>query len=317
MAEQRYYEAKEAQKILGMTYSALRHQVNIGTLQSVAPPGRKQAVYLKEEVDALKREMEAWLASRHQLSTPPAKFVKATVEDVPAAVELAASVFGGLNTISVEKRVEWLKKNPDIDYLLKQDDQIVGYLTFVPLRPETIEDLMTLRRYAKDLTAEDILPYTPNEPVDVYGMAIGVRPGFSNNQKRAFGVRLILGAMDALLDLGRRGIIIRNIIAHSFTPDGIRLMRHLGFTETPPKAPGLHDFLIDVEHSGIPFVLAYKQALIEWQAASRLIAQSHADIKTDSVAERKPAKTRDIVRKNGTGTKSPSRSMSHTTKTKQ
>ena len=55
--------------------------------------------------------------------TPAAQFVKATVEDMPAAVALAAAVFGGLNTIPVEKRVEWLQKNPDIDYLLKLDDQ--------------------------------------------------------------------------------------------------------------------------------------------------------------------------------------------------
>jgi hypothetical protein len=270
MIEQKHYSAKEAQAILGMTYSALRHQVNIGTLHSVTPPGRRQAVYLKEEIDTLKREMEAWLAIRHQAQTPSAQFVKATIEDIPAAVELAGAVFGGLNTIPVEKRIEWLKKNPDIDYLLKQEGQLVGYLSFVPLRPETIEDLLALRRYAKDLTAEDILPYIPNEPVDIYGMAIGVRPGFSSSQKRAWGERLILGAREVLLDLGKRGIIIRSIVAHSFTPDGIRLMRHVGFTETIPKAPGLHDFLIEVEQSGLPFVLEYKQALNEWQEAHKL-----------------------------------------------
>jgi hypothetical protein len=311
MAEQRYYEAKEAQTILSMTYSALRHQVNIGTLRSITPPGRRQAVYLKDEVDTLKREMEAWLASRHQSKTPTAKFVKATVEDMPTAVELAAAVFGGLNTIPVEKRTAWLKKNPDIDYLLKQEDQLVGYLTFIPLRPETIEDLMTLRRYAKDLTAEDILPYIPNEPVDIYGMAIGVRPGFSNNQKRTWGERLILGARDVLLDLGKRGIIVRSIVAHSFTPDGIRLMKHLGFTETAPKAPGLHDFLIDVEQSGLPFLLEYKQALHEWKAAHKPVSQPlepvFADSKTDSKASGKPRTMTDTNGQNDRKRASPSR----------
>ncbi len=68
-----------------------------------------------------------------------------------------------------------------------------------------------------------------------------------------YGERLILGAKSVLLDLAKRGIIIRRIIAHSFTPDGIRLMKHIGFTETPPKAPGLRAFMIDVESSGIPF----------------------------------------------------------------
>ncbi len=110
---------------------------------------------------------------------------------MPEAVALAGEVFGGLNTISVEKRVSWLEKNPDIDYLLVQEGILVGYLSLVPLRAETIEDLMTLRRYARELTADDILPYEPGVSIDIYGMAIGIKPGFSKSQKRVYGQRLI------------------------------------------------------------------------------------------------------------------------------
>lgn len=137
----------------------------------------------------------------------------------------------------------------------------MGYLTLVPLRPETIEDLLTLKRYAKDITTDDILTYEPEKPVDIYGMAIGVKPGVSLSQKHLYCERLILGAKSVLLDLAKRVIIIRRIIAHCFTLDGIRLMRHIGFTETPPKAPGLRDFMIDVESSGIPFLREYKEVL--------------------------------------------------------
>lgn len=87
----------------------------------------------------------------------------------------------------------------------------------------------------------------------------------SLSQKRAWGERLILGAKSVILNLDKRGIVLRHIVAHSFTPEGIRLMRHIGFTETPPKAPGLHDFLIDVENSGLSFILEYKDALRQWQ----------------------------------------------------
>jgi hypothetical protein len=267
--EKQYYTAKQAQQILGMTYSALRNQVNAGNLQSIIPPGKRQAVYLKEEVDQLKKEMDAWLTSRQQTKAAPTQFLQATVEDMPEAVALAEAVFGGYNTIPLAKRVEWLKKNPDIDYLLKQEDQIVGYLSIVPLLPETIEDLLTQRRFAKDLTADDILPYTPNTPVDLYGMAIGVRPGVSLSQKRAWGAALILGIRSTFQSLGQRGIIIRHIKAHSTKPDGIRMMRHLGFTETVSAVPGMHNFTIDVEQSGLPFIKEYKEALKKWQAAQR------------------------------------------------
>ncbi len=264
--DKEYYTPKEARELLGMTYSGLQNQVNIGNLHPVTPPGRKQKVYPKKEVDELKVELEAWSLSRQiARAAPPARFVKATVDDMPQAVALADIVFGGVNTISLETRIEWLQKNPDIDYLLKQGDQIVGYFSLVPLRSETIKDLLHKRRLAKDLMAEDILPYVPGEMVDLYGMALGVRPGVSLNQKRTWGEIILLGARRVIVELGQRGIILRTIKAHSTTPDGINLMRHIGFTEVVSSIPGTHDFVIDVERSGLPFMMDYKAALKAWQ----------------------------------------------------
>lgn len=264
---ERYYTPQQAIQKLDTTESGLRNLVRTGQLTKVVPPGKKHGLFVREEVDQLKREMDAWLLSRQATKTASAKFVKATPEDIPEAVALAEAVFGGHRTISVETRRAWLQKNPDIDYLLKQEGQIVGYFSIVPLAPETIEDLLQQRRFAKDLTADDILTYVPQVPVDLYGMAIGVRPGVSNSQKREWGRALIMGAMRVLVGLGGRGIIIRTIQAHSTKPDGIRLMRHMGFTETVPRVPGLHDFLIDVESSGLPFLVEYKNALQQWQEA--------------------------------------------------
>lgn len=256
--------AGEAQQLLGMTYSALRNQVIAGNIKSMTPPGSRQARYSKGDVYRLKRSIEAALAAQNN---SPTEFVKATIEDMPAAVALAAAVFGDVNTISVEKRVEWLKKNPDIDYLLKQEGQLVGYISLVPLTPEAIEDLLTQRRFAKDLTGNDIVSYVPGQPVDIYGMAIGTQPGVSKEQKREWGAALLRGAQDVLEDLGHRGIVIRSIKAHSNTPDGIRLMRHLGFTETEATIPNMRDFVIDVATSGIPFIKRSKEAFTEWQKA--------------------------------------------------
>ncbi len=260
-----YYTPKEARELLGMTYSGLQNQINIGNLHPITPPGRKQKVYPKQEVDELKAELEAWSISRHLVKTPPTMFVKATVEDMPQAVALAGAVFGGVNTISLETRLAWLQKNPDSEYLLKQEDQIVGYFSLVPLRPETIDNLLHRRRLARDLSAEDILSYIPGVPVDLYAMAIGVRPGVSLSQKRTWGEKLLLGARRIIVELGQRGIVIRTVKAHSSTPDGINLMRHIGFTEVVSSIPGMHDFIIDVEQSGLPFVMDYKAALKTWQ----------------------------------------------------
>src|SRR6266702_5206431 len=156
-----FYTPKEVRELLGMTFSGLQNQVNIGNLHPITPPGRKQKVYPKQEVDDLKAELEAWSVSRQLVKAPPTTFVKATVDDMSQAVTLAGAVFGGVNTIALETRISWLQKNPDIDYLLKQDGQIVGYFSLIPLRTETIDDLLHRRRLAKDLSTEDILSYAP------------------------------------------------------------------------------------------------------------------------------------------------------------
>lgn len=62
--EKNYYTAKEAQEILGMTYSALRHQVNMGNIHSFIPLGKRQVVYSKENVDQLSHEIKAFFGRK-------------------------------------------------------------------------------------------------------------------------------------------------------------------------------------------------------------------------------------------------------------
>jgi len=261
-----FYTAKEARDILGMTHSALLNQVAAGHLQRIIPPGKRQGVYSKREVDNLKKEMEAWFISRKVTNTQSPEFVKATIESMPEGVSIASAVFNNHLTIPLEKRIAWLQKNPDIDYFVKQEGHIVGYLSLVPLELSTIDDLLHARRYAKDLEASDIISYIPNKLVSIYGMAIGVKPGVSLTQKRDWGAVLINGARNVIVELGRRGIEITYIKAHSATPDGIRLMRHIGFTETVANIPGMRDFSINVKESGIPFIIEYREAFKQSQA---------------------------------------------------
>jgi hypothetical protein len=81
-------------------------------------------------------------------------------------------------------------------------------------------------------------------------------------EKRTYGSKLVSGLMDIIISLGRRGVIIRTVFARSTKPDGIRLLRHIGFTEllsTTEKK----NFMIDIEKSGIKAIMQYKQALRE------------------------------------------------------
>jgi hypothetical protein len=266
--DKEYYTPKEVRELLGMTYSGLQNQINTGNLHPVIPPGRKQKLYLKQEVDTLKAEREAWERSHHVAqAAPPITFVKADMSDLPQTVELADAVFGRGHSLSLQTRRECLQKNLAIDYVLKQEDQIVGFFSLVPLPPETILDLFQGRRKARDLRPRDISPYVPGETVDLFGLALGVHPRASLSQRRKWGELLLLGARRVIVNLGHLGIIIRTLSAQSETTLGIHLMRHIGFTEILSPLQGQHNFTIDVEQSGLPFLLDYKAALRARKAA--------------------------------------------------
>ena len=161
----------------------------------------------------------------------------------------------------------WLERNPDVYHVLKQGDQIVGYATILPLKTGTDKVNRLLGdTIAVDITPDDIVEFRPGVHTDLYVMSIGVKPSDDATEKHNFGSSIIRGLRRLLIDLGKKGVVIETIAGRSDTPDGIRLMRHIGFTELEPLLPGKRAFIIRVEESGVPLVMQYKQALRESKA---------------------------------------------------
>jgi hypothetical protein len=111
-------------------------------LHPITPPGKKQKVYPKKEVDELKTDLEAWSISRHLVKAPPTEFVRAMASDMPQAVALADAVFGGVNTISLETRFAWLDEHHVLCYSMSVEGKVVGYAFFLPLEPGKTGELL-------------------------------------------------------------------------------------------------------------------------------------------------------------------------------
>ncbi len=264
--EKKYYTAKEAQETLGMTYSALRNQVDAGNIRDIVPSGKRQAVYLKEDVDQLAHEMEAFFVAKQTASSV---FRKATEEDIPECIALSAAIFGGVNIIPLKRRIAWLKKNSEIDYILRHDSEMIGYASIVPLRSETLEPLLRDELLAKDITPDEIEEFKPGKPLQLYIMAMGIKPRLSKLEKRTYASRIIKGMRDVIIEMGKRGVTIETIIARSEVPDGINILRHYGFTEVPSEVPGTRNFIIEIEKSGIPAIMEYKRELAAWKKRNK------------------------------------------------
>lgn len=262
---EQYYTASEVKERLGITQGMFNNYIRNGSLKPIVPPGKRQGVYLRSEVDQLAREMQAFLATRNKLAST---FGKVIEKDLKATVAITRVLFGLRDSeeATVQRRLTWIRKNPDTLYALKVEEQVIGYAIMLPLKREKIERILKEEEYSQEVSADEIEEFKPGKTVNIYLMGIGVIPGLSHYEKRTYGARLVAGLMTAIIDLGKRGIIIDTLIARSDTPDGIRILKK-GFTEVSSDTH-TRNFLINVKESGIPFIQEYKQALAESSSTS-------------------------------------------------
>ncbi|MGB8346554.1 MAG: hypothetical protein WCD86_16835, partial [Ktedonobacteraceae bacterium] len=254
-----YYTPAQTLEKLGINRKQLENYVNQGKLHRVTPPGRTHGVFAKDEVDDLAHELKAFIAIS-AAQKEPIRFVKGTPDDMEECAVLVKNIFGVRPNI--ERRRTWVEKNPDCCYIVKVSDKIVGLVFMLPLTNEKIQEIWNLE-HSPPLYADDIQTFEPGKPAHLYILSMGVQPSSTLN-RRLWGSRLIAGLMRTIIELGIRGIVIEDILARSEYPDGIELMKHIGFTEVP-SATQQRNFIIRVAESGIPQVLEYKVALARSQ----------------------------------------------------
>ena len=195
-----------------------------------------------------------------------ATFAVAKPEDAQGIYEVIASLWGTLHTTPVKTRLSWYQKNPEIDYVVKQEDEVTGYVTVMPMKHEAIKKLMAGKIRGWDIKPEDILPFTSGVPLECYtGIAVKARV----NKPKEYGMRLLSGALNTMRRFAKKGIVITKLYAVSDTPNGVKLSRNLGFEEEPP-APGstFNQYVLDLKKSESSFAKEYRELLAESKAKS-------------------------------------------------
>lgn len=261
-----YYAAQKAQEILGMTYSAVRNQVIAGNITAKTPKGKRQLYYRGKDVEELARELNVFTMHK---KNKPTKFVSLeTREEMLKCQEISLSLFGVHRDI--EDLMKTVESNPETYYILKDEDQIVGYTAIWPLNQEKLKDVLS-QTIPVQISHKDIESFEKGKSVDIYIVIIAVKPGFTRSEKHLYGARLISGLIGVIINLGVRGIPIGTIAARSNMPEGIRLLKGLGFTEIEPLTPERRTFIINVKESGIPFMRQYKEALKKYEQDQALL----------------------------------------------
>ncbi|HEU5377563.1 MAG TPA: helix-turn-helix domain-containing protein [Ktedonobacteraceae bacterium] len=256
-----YYTAKEVKERLGITDGMLYNYVRYGHLERVMPPGRKQGVYKKEEVDKFALEMQAFLGSREESKS--VTFTPVSKSDIEETVRLTNEIFH--TQLDRNIRLSWVTRNPQVSYQLCVNGSVLGVVTMLPLKPEKIEQILRGEANSEETKPEEIEVYEPGRPYHLYAMGVGVSSVLSRFEKRLYGSKLITGLYETILEFGKQGIEIETISARSHTVDGIRILRHIGFKQIPSITKDVN-FCIDVPSSEIPFAQQYREALASAKA---------------------------------------------------
>lgn len=224
-----FYTASEVMRLLGISSSTLYDFVKAGKIERVVEPPRKDGYYPRRPIDEMVRAKQLFLI---QYATDTASFAKATAQDAQGIYDVGLSLWGTIGTPSVETRLAWYRVNPDIDYVVKQEGAVAGYVSLMPLKHETIEQLLSGEKRGWEVKPDELLPFAPGVPLECFVMALGIRAGLHKAEK--YGMRLLLGSMHALGELAKQGVIIAKLYATSNSPDGIKACRDLGFQEIEP-----------------------------------------------------------------------------------
>jgi hypothetical protein len=235
------YTAQESISIIGIPSTAFYALVNSGDIQKVVPPGRKEGYYSKAEIDRYSRNLQIF---KQPYADETLDFGLALTQDLPQIRDLTASVSGGYaSAVNEEILKAWIRKNPQSIHILRKGNEVVGYISMLPLPYGTIEQRMQGILLNREIPIDDIRPFEPNHTILLYiaEMAVKHAPDHigpnhepdTNNpdpQAKRRGARLIRETARFIADLKRQGTTVSKIYAVGSTPFGIAMCKDLGMT---------------------------------------------------------------------------------------
>src|SRR5215470_16774930 len=173
-----FYTAQQAIKRLRMPPTTFHHYVRTGKIKKRTPVGRSEGYYEKAYID--KMALASELFAIEYAEDPAIYTVATTPEDAQGIYDVNVSVWGP-QSAAPQTRLAWYQVNPEIDYVVKQDNIVTGYFTIKPHKHEIIERLMAREIRGWDIKPEDILPFTPGVPLECY-VGVAVRAGLHDHK---------------------------------------------------------------------------------------------------------------------------------------
>ncbi len=223
-----YYTSREAQQHLGINVGAFYYLIDTGKVKKLTPPGKKQGFYSKHQIERLAKEKLERMTDEKE---PGTIFMRATLDDIHEEHELAALMLNGSAAYGVSTYEAWLRKNGDINFIIRDRGRLVAFMQVLPVKQKTIRRWMNGEIREWEISAEDVLLYSPGSSVECIIMSIATTSDAGKRKRHQYGMRLIRGFLHFLHDLAGQDITVTRFYAISATPEGNAILRWAKFKE--------------------------------------------------------------------------------------
>lgn len=267
------YTSAEARKILGISPSTLTSLVDKGIIEKVTPVGYTNGFYTKSSVDEYQRQQVLFEQAYKLKKESKLEVRKASGEDQPGILDMEKRVLGA--TLPLDRRIEYYKKNNDIDFIAVKGDEVKGHLSLFPLPMHIIEALLRGDIRGWDVSSDDLEKYEPGNRYNLFVMAIAVEK--KEQVPSIYAGLLLREAERALTEMAQKGILVNAIYATSRTKDGIYLAGRMGM-DIIPEFSTLHRkaFVLNMNTSDALWAKEYREHV----ESLRITAQNNKGVTT-------------------------------------
>jgi hypothetical protein len=158
-------------------------------------------------------------------------FMKANWDDLDEEYELATLLLNGNAPYGVPTYHAWLSKNPDTNFIIRDQGRLVAFLVVLPVQQRTIKRWINGEIREWQIGTEDILPYTPLNSFECIILSMATVSDVDKCKRCEYGMRIIRGFLNFLFELAAQGITITRFYSIGATVEGSAILKEAGFEE--------------------------------------------------------------------------------------
>jgi len=225
--EERYYKPEEVMKLLRISKATLNRRAEDGTIPSELEEGKKRGrKYPKEAINAhvklLKRK-----------DKPTLTFGPTTNSELWASYQNHFNMYEPEDIVTYDRLLEWRDANEDIFMSAREGGKRIAGVTIMPLAEDVIKSLIDEKIREQDIEPWAIRKWS-DKNLTAYIPSISIHHTGDKPKDRERGHFIIRSAIRWAISLDKQ-YDIKKWYAIAATPEGEKLVKHLGFEKLEGK----------------------------------------------------------------------------------